>query len=91
MAGKIGQAAGRAASRANEVGNKKGPDGALQKGAKRDPELYVRYVDFLRSELFQIIRCPDSFHHYDVCFWHGGLPFWHVDLPCTVASLIKPM
>ena len=45
--GKIGQAAGRAASRANEVGNKKGPDGALQKGAKRDPELYVRLVDVL--------------------------------------------
>jgi len=38
---KVGQVAGRAASKANEVGNKKGPESALQKGAKRDPELYV--------------------------------------------------
>lgn len=40
-AGKVGQAAGRAAAKANEVGSKKGPDGPLNKGAKRDPELYV--------------------------------------------------
>ncbi|MDI1486982.1 MAG: hypothetical protein OHK93_006244 [Ramalina farinacea] len=40
-AGKVGQAAGRAAAKANEVGSKKGPDGPLNKGAKRDPELYI--------------------------------------------------
>lgn len=42
MAGKAGQAAGRMASKANEAGSGKGKDSALQKGAKRDPELYVR-------------------------------------------------
>lgn len=40
--GKLGQAAGKAASKANEVGSKSAPDGPLKKGAKRDPELYVR-------------------------------------------------
>lgn len=42
MAGKVGQAAGKAASKANEAGSAKGKDSALHKGAKRDPELYVR-------------------------------------------------
>ena len=42
MAGKVGQAAGKFASKANEAGSGKGKDSALQKGAKRDPELYVR-------------------------------------------------
>lgn len=42
MAGKVGQAAGKMASKANEAGSGKGKDSALQKGAKRDPELYVR-------------------------------------------------
>lgn len=42
MAGKVGQAAGKLASKANEAGSGKGKDSALQKGAKRDPELYVR-------------------------------------------------
>lgn len=41
MAGKVGQAAGKIASKANEAGSGKGKDSALQKGAKRDPELYV--------------------------------------------------
>ena len=43
VAGKVGQAASKAASKANEVGNGKGKDSVLQKGAKRDPELYVRH------------------------------------------------
>ncbi len=42
MVGKAGQAAGKIASKANEAGSGKGKDSALQKGAKRDPELYVR-------------------------------------------------
>lgn len=42
MAGKVGQAAGKVASKANEAGSGKGKDSALQKGAKKDPELYVR-------------------------------------------------
>ena len=42
IAGKMGQAAGKLASKANEAGSGKGKDSALQKGAKRDPELYVR-------------------------------------------------
>ena len=41
MVGKAGQAAGKIASKANEAGSGKGKDSALQKGAKRDPELYV--------------------------------------------------
>ena len=41
MAGKVGQAAGKVASKANEAGSGKGKESALQKGAKRDPELYV--------------------------------------------------
>ena len=45
-ASKVGQAVGKAASRANTAANEsaaagKGSQGALQKGAKRDPELYV--------------------------------------------------
>ena len=43
-ASKVGQTAGRAVAKANEVGAKKGPDSTLNKGAKRDPELYVRKV-----------------------------------------------
>ena len=42
MAGKAGQAAGKMASKVNEASSGKGKDSALQKGAKRDPELYVR-------------------------------------------------
>ena len=42
MAGKASQAAGKIASKANAAGSGKGKDSALQKGAKRDPELYVR-------------------------------------------------
>lgn len=42
MASKAGQAAGKIASKANAAGSGKGKDSALQKGAKRDPELYVR-------------------------------------------------
>ena len=45
-ASKVGQAVGKAASKANTAANEaaagKGKDSALQKGAKRDPELYVR-------------------------------------------------
>ena len=41
VAGKVGQAAGKVASKANEAGSGKGKESALQKGAKRDPELYV--------------------------------------------------
>ena len=41
MAGKVGQAAGKLASKANEAGSGKGKESALHKGAKRDPELYV--------------------------------------------------
>ena len=47
VAGKAGQAIGKAASKASTAANEsgaagKGKDSALQKGAKRDPELYVR-------------------------------------------------
>lgn len=42
IAGKVGQTAGKYASKANQAaGSGKGKDSALQKGAKRDPELYV--------------------------------------------------
>lgn len=41
VAGKIGQAATQAAGKAAEAGSNK-KSGVLQKGAKRDPELYVR-------------------------------------------------
>ncbi|KAL9125293.1 MAG: hypothetical protein Q9217_005489 [Psora testacea] len=40
-ASKVGQAVGQVASKANGAGGKKGPDNPLQKGAKRDPELYI--------------------------------------------------
>ncbi len=50
-ASKVGQAASKAAGKANEVGSKKGPDSALQKGAKRDPELYVGYLFVQSMEL----------------------------------------
>ena len=41
IAGKVGQTAGKYASKANQAGSGKGKESALQKGAKRDPELYV--------------------------------------------------
>ncbi|KAL9636595.1 MAG: hypothetical protein Q9164_002726 [Protoblastenia rupestris] len=40
-ASKAGQAVGRAATKANEAGGKKGSDNALNKFAKKDPELYI--------------------------------------------------
>lgn len=48
-ASKVGQAVGKAASKANAAANEtaaagKGKSGALQKGAKRDPELYVCFL-----------------------------------------------
>ena len=44
IAGKVGQAATRVAGRAAEAGGSDKPAGVLQKGAKRDPELYVRQI-----------------------------------------------
>lgn len=41
VASKVGQAATRAAGKAAEADKK---TGVLQKGAKRDPELYVCYL-----------------------------------------------
>ncbi|MCJ1263322.1 hypothetical protein MMC22_003192 [Lobaria immixta] len=41
VAGKVGAAASKAAGKAAETGNKSGKQGSLQKGAKRDPELYI--------------------------------------------------
>ena len=41
-AGKVGQAATKAAGKAAESGSSDKKAGVLQKGAKRDPELYVR-------------------------------------------------
>ena len=44
--GKVGQAVAGAASKANNAANEaatgKGRESVLKKGAKRDPELYVR-------------------------------------------------
>ena len=49
-AGKVGQAIKGAATKANnaanEAGTGKGNQGVLQKGAKRDPELYVYLPSF---------------------------------------------
>lgn len=49
-AGKVGQAIKGAAIKANNVANEagtgKGNQGVLQKGAKRDPELYVNLPSF---------------------------------------------
>ena len=44
IATKVGQAAGKAASKTNETGSGKGKESPLQKGAKRDPELYVQKI-----------------------------------------------
>ena len=41
-AGKVGQAATKAAGKAAESGSSDKKAGVLQKGAKKDPELYVR-------------------------------------------------
>ena len=41
VASKVGQAATRAAGKAADAGSSDKPAGVLQKGAKRDPELYV--------------------------------------------------
>ena len=41
MASKLGQTATRAAGKAAEAGGPDKKTGVLQKGAKRDPELYV--------------------------------------------------
>ncbi|MCJ1474587.1 hypothetical protein MMC13_003246 [Lambiella insularis] len=41
MAGKVGQAATRAAGKAADAAGSDKPAGVLQKGAKKDPELYI--------------------------------------------------
>lgn len=46
VAGKMGAAASKAAGKAAETGNKSGKQGSLQKGAKRDPELYVGHQEW---------------------------------------------
>lgn len=43
-ASQVGQVASKAAGRAAQQGTSKQPRGVLQKGAKRDPELYVREI-----------------------------------------------
>lgn len=75
MASKAGQAAGKIASKANEAGSGKGKDSALQKGAKRDPELYVRIDGYWLKE--RLLTCgADPPHNHDRCLWHGWLSFW---------------
>lgn len=46
VAGKVGLAASKAAGKAAEKGGKQGT--VLNKGAKRDPELYVGHQDWAR-------------------------------------------
>lgn len=50
MASKVGGAASKAAGKVAESGDKK--SGVLQKGAKRDPELYVCSC-FIRRAYFE--------------------------------------
>ena len=72
--GQVGQAAGKMASKANEAGSGKRKDSALQKGAKRDPELYVRMDHpVLGEHLLKLVIDPP--HDHDGCFWHGWLSF----------------
>ena len=51
-ASKVGQAAGRAATKVNEAGGKQGANNTLNKGAKRDPELYVRKRPKIQRTMF---------------------------------------
>ena len=60
MAGKVGQAAGKIASKANEAGSGKGQDSTLQKGAKRDPELYVCTNHSVVGRVFADARARSS-------------------------------
>lgn len=77
MASRVGQAAGKAATKANEAGGSKGKDSILQKGAKRDPELYVRFRPFPSSfTIYLLMFTADPPYHHDWCLWHGWLLFW---------------
>ena len=62
-AGKVGQAVAGAASKANNAANEaaagKGGSSILNKGAKRDPELYVR-LDIPLSSLRGFITNVDA-------------------------------
>ena len=62
-AGKVGQAVAGATSKANNAANEaaagKGRSSVLNKGAKRDPELYVR-LDIPLSSLRGIITNVDT-------------------------------
>ena len=62
-AGKLGQAVAGATSKANNAANEaaagKGRQSVLNKGAKRDPELYVR-LDILPSRLRDTLTNVDT-------------------------------
>ena len=60
VAGKVGQAAGKFATKANETGSGKGKRSALQKGAKRDPELYVQIHYSVHCQIFTNARGRSS-------------------------------
>ncbi len=79
-AGKVGQAIGNVAKKANTAANEaasgSGKQSTLNKEAKRDPELYVRlpsrhpvgHVSMLKVML-------DTTDHHDGRLWHGWVPF----------------
>ena len=73
-ASKAGQAVGRAATKANEAGGKKGSDNALNKFAKKDPELYVRSKEIVSQTRTDSMVDPP--HNHDWRLWHGWLSLW---------------
>ena len=85
-AGKVGQAIGRAATKANASANEaagaggsaaqSGKDSTLNKGAKRDPELYVRPDYQIRFHSIAHVLITDFTDHHDRCLWYGWLSLW---------------
>ncbi len=80
-AGKVGQAIGNVATKANTAANQaasgSGKQSTLNKGAKRDPELYVRFpLRQIATQGSMLKIIPDPTYHYDGRLWHGWVPLW---------------
>ena len=82
MASAVGRAAGKASGPISKIAGKAAESGknpknqeVLQKGAKRDPELYVGYLLAFNMYAYEI---PDSPGHHDRCLRASWIPFWLV-------------
>ena len=82
MAAKVAESATKAAGKAAQAGSsagggQKGKETVLQKGAKRDPELYVGNLASKMTSDSLPDKIIDPTHHHDGCFRTCWLSFWY--------------